>query len=102
MVCFSDASSQNIVILWIAIERSPLAYGVPQGSVLGPFLFCTYSHSLSEIFHRYEIAYQIYADDIKFYISMSAGDTGNVDRWHLFSKLSTVLEMFLFGWLRTG
>ncbi len=61
-------------------ERSTLSYGVPQGSDLGPCLFSTYSTPLSEILHRYEIPYQIFADDTKVYISMSADYTCEVDR----------------------
>ncbi len=61
-----------------ASERSPFSYGVPQCSGLGPLLFCIYTTPLSEIFHRYRISYQIYVDDTRFFISMSADDIDDV------------------------
>ena len=93
-VCIDGSSS----------ERSPLSYGVPQGSVLGPFLFCTYSTPLAEVFHRYGIPYQIYADDTKFYISMSADDTDEVDRSILKAQhcARDVLVWMIENWLKNN
>ncbi len=53
------------------------------------------------IFHRYEIPYQIYADDIKFYISMSADDTVEVDRCILKAQhcARDVLVWMIENWL---
>ena len=42
-----------------------LHFGVPQGSVLGPFLFCLYTMAISHM----------YADDTQVYIELSQSDT---------------------------
>ena len=52
-------------------ESKPLAKGVPQGSVLGPTLFCIYTLELAWILHKYGINFQFYADDTQFYFSVS-------------------------------
>ena len=49
-------------------ELSELAYGVPQGSVLGPKEFCIYTIPLA-ILNHYKINYHIYADDTQIYCS---------------------------------
>ncbi len=40
--CYISDREQYVCIDGSSSERSPLSYGVPQGYVLGSFLFCTY------------------------------------------------------------
>ena len=55
--------------------RSSLIFGVPQGSVLGPFLFCLYTTSISQIITNDDVSHHIYADDTQVYIELSQSDT---------------------------
>ena len=48
----------------------PLEKGVPQGSVLGPILFCIYTLELSWILKKYGVEFQFFADDTQFYFSV--------------------------------
>ncbi len=54
-------------------KQTPLTTGVPQGSVLGPFLFVTYTTPIGDIVKQHGLKYHIYADDTQLYFSFSAG-----------------------------
>ena len=52
-----------------------LHFGVPQGSVLGPFLFCLYTTSISQLINTHDVSHHMYADDTQVYIELSQSDT---------------------------
>ena len=48
-----------------------LHFGIPQGSVLGPFLFCLYTMSISQIITTHDVSHHMYADDTQVCIELS-------------------------------
>ena len=63
--------TQCVSIKGVLSELHELAYGVPQGSVLGSIEFCIlyYTTPLGAILKHYKINYHIYADDTQIYCS---------------------------------
>ena len=63
-----------------ASSLSPLMFGVPQGSVLGPILFVLYTTPLSDIIASHSVNYQLFANHTQLQKSTLPNDLQSLTR----------------------
>ena len=63
---------QAVDVMGTSSEPSPLQWGVPQGSVIGPVLFIAYTSPVQDIISAYGFSTMLYADDTQLYVSIKA------------------------------
>ena len=58
---------QQVLVGQSYSAETPLLYGVPQGSVIGPLLFSLYTKHFAELIQNHSIDYHLFADDSELY-----------------------------------
>ena len=72
---YLDNRSQCVSIDGVLSEPKTLPHGVPQGSVLGPLLFCAYMTELGRIIRNHGLDFHTYADDTQIYLAFKLIDS---------------------------
>ena len=70
---YLDNRGQSVMINGVRSNQHTLEYSIPQGSVMGPDLYCKYTKPVAGIISQHFIQYHLYADDFQLYTSLSPG-----------------------------
>ena len=62
-------------------KHHSLQFGVLQGSVLGPLLFCLYISPLEQIFAAHDLKAMLYADDTQLYVVLEESTITTTVEW---------------------
>ena len=62
--------TQRVVIKYSVSVDQELGFGVPQGFVLGPKIYCMNTKPVSDIIQRHGLSHHSYADDTQLYMTM--------------------------------
>jgi len=101
--------TQQVCVGTVLSTISPMPYGVPQGSVLGPKQFIAYTEDIVGIFDKLNITHHGYADDtqgfthssnIKIMVSALEQMVTNVSSWCVSRRLqlnASKTELIWFG-----
>jgi len=54
--------------------KHKLACGAPQGSLLGPILYSTYTAPIADVIKGHGMGFHFYADDTQIYMSFNPSD----------------------------
>ena len=98
IMSYFSVRTQRVQIDGILSEFASIVCGVPKGSVLEPLKFCLYMLPLSAILRFHKIAYHVYGDDTKIYVSFKCDDPSqalgkinacisDIRRWMILNKL---------------
>lgn len=74
IISYLQGRSQYVKIGEEKSEVTSCGIGVPQGSVLGPFLFSAYVSPISDVISSFGVKFHQYADDTQLYTAVTAGD----------------------------
>jgi len=72
-------------------EPIPVTCSVPQGFVLGPVLFISYTEDVTSIFDSHQVNHLLYADDKQAYVSVPVYDV-SLARQTLEHCISDIIE----------
>ena len=82
--------SQVVYINGTTSDSYDVGCGVPQGSVLGPFLYLIYTSPIGDILRSHKMNFHLYADDTQIYVSFKYQKQTD------FENIKVRIELILF------
>ncbi len=88
--------SQSVLIQGSRSKEQDLRFGVPQGSVLGPILFCAYTAPLGSLLRSQGVDYHFYADDSQVALAFSPDILVNqIDAFHKIESCADIVRTWM-------
>ena len=81
-------------------DDQPVTFGVPQGSVLGPKMYCMYTKPVGEICRQHGMLYHCYADDTQVYLVISPNTVWQDSKTRIEKCLSDISVWMLSNLLK--
>ena len=93
---YLSSRNQRVRIACESSSSRTLANGVPQGSVLGPILFCMYTSPLRKVIDGHGVHYHNYADDMQLYLPYNPSCTDSRNKaLEIMSKCIADVELWM-------
>ncbi len=88
--------SQSVLIQGTRSTEQVLKFGVSQGSVLGPILFCAYTAPLGTLLRSQGVDYHFYADDSQIALAFSPDVlTNQIDAFHRVESCADTIRTWM-------
>ena len=75
LISYISERNQKVVVGSAESGGSDVTRGVPQGSVLGPILYCIYTKPIGRIITRHGMNHHCYADDLQIYLAVDRDES---------------------------
>ena len=75
LISYISERNQKVVVGSAESGGSVVTRGVPQGSVLGPILYCIYTKPIGRIITRHGMNHHCYADDLQIYLAVDRDES---------------------------
>ena len=94
---YLEGRTQKVAVGSVHSDSIKLNFGVPQGSVLGPRLYCMFSKPIGEICKRHNMLYHCYADDSQIYLVIEP-----INNWNDISARLEACIADISSWMKVN